>query len=44
MQIGGGVHVSVAFLVIVGSDPIAIWVREFCVEISQGEAFTLRRL
>lgn len=38
MQIGGGVRVGDAFQAIVGFGPIAIWVRQFCVEISQGEA------
>jgi hypothetical protein len=44
VQIGGGVRVSDAFQAIVEFEPIAIWVREFCVEISQGEALALRRL
>jgi hypothetical protein len=39
VQIGGGVRVSDAFQAIVGFEPVAIWVRVFCVEISQGEAF-----
>ena len=33
-----------AFQAIVEFEPIAIWVTEFCVEISLGEAFVLRRL
>jgi len=36
-------RVSDAFQAIVEFEPIAIWVREFCVEISQGEALTFRR-
>ena len=39
VQIGGGVRVSDALQAIVGFEPVAIWVRWFCVEISQGEAF-----
>jgi hypothetical protein len=39
VQIGGGVRVSDAFQAIVEFEPIAIWVREFCIKISQGEAF-----
>jgi hypothetical protein len=35
---------SDALQAIVEFEPIAIWAREFCVEISQGEAFVLRRL
>jgi hypothetical protein len=35
VQIGGGVRVGDAFQAIVGFKPIAIWVSEFCVEISQ---------
>jgi hypothetical protein len=35
VQIGGGVRVSDAFPAIVGFEPIAIWVMQFCVEISQ---------
>ena len=33
-----------AFQAIVEFEPIAIWVMEFCVEISLGEAFVHRRL
>ena len=43
MQIGGGVRVGDAFQAIVEFEPIAIWVRKFCVKISQSEAFALRR-
>jgi hypothetical protein len=43
VQIGGGVRVSDALQAIVGFEPIAIGVRRFCVEISQGEAFVFRR-
>jgi len=43
VQIGGGVRVSDAFQAIVRFEPIAIWVRKFCVKISQSEAFALRR-
>ena len=35
---------SDALQAIVEFEPIAIWAREFCVEISQGEVFVLRRL
>jgi hypothetical protein len=35
VQIGGGVRVGDAFQVISGVKSIAIWVTEFCVEISQ---------
>jgi hypothetical protein len=44
VQIGGGVRVGDAFQAIVGSKPIAIWERWFCVEISQSEAFASRLL
>jgi hypothetical protein len=37
VQIGGGVRVGDALQAIVEFEPIAIWVRKFCVEISQGE-------
>ncbi len=43
-QIGGGVCVSDALQAIVRFKPIAIWVGEICVEISQGEAFKFRYL
>ena len=46
MQIGGGVRVSDAFQAIVGFEPIAIWVKQFCVEISQAKRLhfaTLKR-
>lgn len=43
MQIGGGVRVGDALQAIVEFEPIAIWVRKFCVEISQSEALVLRR-
>ena len=36
-------RVSDAFQAIVEFEPIAIWVRKFCVKISQSEAFALRR-
>jgi hypothetical protein len=35
VQIGGGVRVGDAFQAIVGLKLVAIWVTEFCVEISQ---------
>ena len=37
VQIGGGVRVGDAFQVIGGVKSIAIWVTEFCVEISRVE-------
>lgn len=43
VQIGGGVRVGDAFQAIVGFKPIAIWVSEFCVEISQaGQSRSVR--
>ena len=44
MQIGGGVRVGDAFQVISGVKSIAIWVTEFCVEISQARhaSFSVR--
>ena len=41
MQIGGGVRVGDAFQAIVGFKLIAIWVAEFCVEISQARHLRL---
>jgi hypothetical protein len=38
VQIGGGVRVGDAFQAIVGFKPIAIWVSEFRVEISQARS------
>jgi len=44
VQIGGGVRVSDALQAIVGFEPIAIWVREICVEISQVVLFAICKL
>jgi hypothetical protein len=41
VQIGGGVRVSDALQAIVRFEFIAIWAREICVEISQGECFAI---
>jgi hypothetical protein len=41
VQIGGGVRVGDALQAIVEFEPIAMWVREICVEISLGVLFAI---